>query len=43
MLNNAGDAGDTCNAGDLVVCLLVTYSVDNWSMGEGANLLHTRR
>jgi len=23
MLNYAGDAGDTCNTGDLVICLLL--------------------
>jgi len=39
ILNYAGDAGDT---GDLVIGS-AAYSIDNRSMGEGANLLQTRR
>jgi len=42
ILNYAGDAGNTGDAGDLVIGS-AAYSVDNRSMGEGANLLQTRR
>jgi len=42
ILNYAGDAGDTGDAVDLVIGS-AAYSVDNRSMGEGANLLQTRR